>query len=412
MGSGPARRRRRRRSSRPTPRARAAARRADAARGGRRAAASRSRSRRSPRRSARSSAPSRDAGRVAVAMSGGVDSAVALHRAGPRRDRRDAAALAGPCGARRGARVLLAGRRRRGARDVPRARPAARDARPARGVQGRGRRAVHATRTRRGRRRTRACAATARFASTRSSRSPSVRAPRSSGRATTRASSSATGCGSSRAARDPRRTSRTCSRPSIRRSSSACGSRSASRRRRRRAPRPRRAGWPRRDGAESQEACFLGGDDYRAFLERQGLAPTPGASRRRATARRVGEHDGYWRFTPGQRRGSGRRRRRARSTSLRTDAATNTVVVGPRERARRVVRRGAGDGCTARSQRGDGQAALPLGSRTRRTLRRPTAASRSTSTSRRTASRAARSRSLYDDDAVVGAGVITDVACD
>src|SRR5205823_3920454 len=27
---------------------------------------------------------------------------------------------------------------------------------------------------------------------------------------------------------------------------------------------------------ESQEACFLGGDDYRAFLERAGLEPAPG----------------------------------------------------------------------------------------------------------------------------------------
>ena len=35
-------------------------------------------------------------GRVAVAMSGGVDSAVALVRAGPERDRGDAPALAGP----------------------------------------------------------------------------------------------------------------------------------------------------------------------------------------------------------------------------------------------------------------------------------------------------------------------------
>ena len=55
-------------------------------------------------------------GRVAVAMSGGVDSAVALHRAGPGRDRRHAPALAGPGGAGHRARVLLAGRGVCGAR--------------------------------------------------------------------------------------------------------------------------------------------------------------------------------------------------------------------------------------------------------------------------------------------------------
>ena len=128
--------------------------------------------------------------------------------------------------------MLLAGRRRRRARDVPRARPAARDARSARGVQARDRRPVRATRTRRGRRRTRACAATARFASTSSSRSPSVPAPTSCGRATTRASSSATGIRLvARAARRAEGPVVHARGASIRRSSSACGSRSASRRR-------------------------------------------------------------------------------------------------------------------------------------------------------------------------------------
>ncbi len=47
-------------------------------------------------------------GRVAVAMSGGVDSAVALHRAGPRGRRRDAPPLARPGRPERRARVLLA----------------------------------------------------------------------------------------------------------------------------------------------------------------------------------------------------------------------------------------------------------------------------------------------------------------
>ena len=54
--------------------------------------------------------------------------------------------------------------------------------------------------------------------------------------------------------------------------------------------------------AESQEACFLGGDDYRAFLERQGLRSTRGDVVDGDGAS-LGSHDGYWRFTPGQRRG-------------------------------------------------------------------------------------------------------------
>jgi tRNA-specific 2-thiouridylase len=80
--------------------------------------------------------------------------------------------------------------------------------------------------------------------------------------------------------------------------------------------------------AESQEACFLAGDDYRAFLGRHGLAAEAGALVDEAGAA-VGAHDGFWRFTPGQRRGLG-----VSATepmfALETDAKTNTVVIGPR----------------------------------------------------------------------------------
>ena len=88
--------------------------------------------------------------------------------------------------------------------------------------------------------------------------------------------------------------------------------------------------------AESQEACFLAGDDYRAFLARHGVQPDEGAVVDEA-GRELGRHDGFWRFTPGQRRGLGV----SAPTplyALRTDARTNTVVVGPREAlARRRV---------------------------------------------------------------------------
>jgi tRNA-uridine 2-sulfurtransferase len=80
---------------------------------------------------------------------------------------------------------------------------------------------------------------------------------------------------------------------------------------------------------ESQEACFLAGDDYRAFLERRGLERAEGAVVDES-GRRLGRHDGYWRFTPGQRKGLGVSSG-APLYALRADMRTNTVVVGPRE---------------------------------------------------------------------------------
>jgi tRNA-specific 2-thiouridylase len=91
---------------------------------------------------------------------------------------------------------------------------------------------------------------------------------------------------------------------------------------------------------ESQEACFLAGDDYRAFLGRNGAQSEPGAivdEQRRP----LGTHAGYWRFTPGQRKGIGL----ATGSPLyvvRSEPRTNTVVVGPRAAlaCRRVHARG------------------------------------------------------------------------
>jgi tRNA-specific 2-thiouridylase len=89
-----------------------------------------------------------------------------------------------------------------------------------------------------------------------------------------------------------------------------------------------RAGLAAARRAESQEACFLAGDDYRAFLARRGLAPVEGSIVDEA-GRELGRHTGYWGFTPGQRKGLGV----SGPTplyALRSDARTNTVVVGPR----------------------------------------------------------------------------------
>ncbi len=88
--------------------------------------------------------------------------------------------------------------------------------------------------------------------------------------------------------------------------------------------------------AESQEACFLAGDDYRAFLGRHGLAPRAGAIVDE-DGNELGAHDGFWRFTPGQRKGIGVTAARPLYV-LGSDAGANTVVVGPHEAlARRRV---------------------------------------------------------------------------
>jgi tRNA-specific 2-thiouridylase len=81
--------------------------------------------------------------------------------------------------------------------------------------------------------------------------------------------------------------------------------------------------------SESQEACFLAGGDYRDFLERHGLS-SEGGPIVDATGRELGRHSGFWRFTPGQRRGLGVSSPEP-LYAVRSHAATNTVVVGPRE---------------------------------------------------------------------------------
>jgi tRNA-specific 2-thiouridylase len=92
--------------------------------------------------------------------------------------------------------------------------------------------------------------------------------------------------------------------------------------------------------AESQEACFLAGGDYRAFLGRSGVRPRPGKIVDEGGAL-LGRHDGLWRFTPGQRRGLGVASAEP-LYALRSDPATNTLVVGPRRSlaTRRVVASG------------------------------------------------------------------------
>ena len=86
---------------------------------------------------------------------------------------------------------------------------------------------------------------------------------------------------------------------------------------------------------ESQEACFLAGGDYRDFLERHGLASTPGVVVDEA-GDPIGRHDGYWRFTPGQRRGLGVAAAEP-MFALRTVPSSNLVVAGPRRALARTT---------------------------------------------------------------------------
>ncbi len=83
--------------------------------------------------------------------------------------------------------------------------------------------------------------------------------------------------------------------------------------------------------AESQDLCFLAGEGKRAFLAR-----SAGMGDRRgpivgADGRRLGSHLGHHRFTVGQRRGLGLAHREPLYV-ISTDAETNTVVVGERQR--------------------------------------------------------------------------------
>jgi tRNA-specific 2-thiouridylase len=94
--------------------------------------------------------------------------------------------------------------------------------------------------------------------------------------------------------------------------------------------------------AESQDLCFLAGQGKRAFLRRHaGLGDRAGEVVDRS-GRRLGSHRGQHNFTVGQRRGL-RVASRGPLYVLETDAATNRVVVGPREELRtgRVRIRGA-----------------------------------------------------------------------
>ena len=244
------------------------------------------------------------------------------------RDRRHLAPLARPAGARRRARLLLARGRDRRARG-PATGSGSRTSRStcARSFAARwSSRSCAATRP--ARRRTRASAATAASASPSCSPSPSAPAPSGSRRATTRASSSATGGCCSRARPTSGRISRTCSAGSTRASSTGSGSRSASRARTRREPRPRAPGSRPRAAPRARRRA----SSPAATTE----TSSAGTGSRREEGpvvdeqgNELGRHAGFWRFTPGQRKGLGVAAGEP-LYALRSEPRTNAVVVGPR----------------------------------------------------------------------------------
>jgi tRNA-uridine 2-sulfurtransferase len=96
-----------------------------------------------------------------------------------------------------------------------------------------------------------------------------------------------------------------------------------------------RAGLAAAGRGESQEACFLAGDDYRSFLERRGLEAQDGPIVDE-DGQEIGRHSGYWRFTPGQRKGLGVSAQQP-LYAISSDASANTVVVGRREALARTT---------------------------------------------------------------------------
>ena len=102
------------------------------------------------------------------------------------------------------------------------------------------------------------------------------------------------------------------------------------------------AGLPVASKADSQDLCFLAGTSRARFMARHGgLGQTPGAVVDEA-GNVVGRHDGQHRFTVGQRRGLGIAAGEPLYV-LDKDAGRNEVVVGPRSslRTERVHVRGA-----------------------------------------------------------------------
>jgi tRNA-specific 2-thiouridylase len=115
---------------------------------------------------------------------------------------------------------------------------------------------------------------------------------------------------------------------------------------------------------ESQEVCFAQ-DGYRALLEQRGVQALPGALVDRS-GRTLGEHQGHWRYTIGQRRGLGVAAPRPLYVLERRAAANEVVVGGCAElevrevSVRELVDRGLGKGTDVSVQLRYSSAAVPV----------------------------------------------------
>jgi tRNA-specific 2-thiouridylase len=81
---------------------------------------------------------------------------------------------------------------------------------------------------------------------------------------------------------------------------------------------------------DSQEICFVPGDDYAAIVERRAGSAIPEGDIVNASGRVLGRHHGIHHFTVGQRKGLGVSGR-APLYVIRIEPATQSVVVGPRD---------------------------------------------------------------------------------
>lgn len=111
----------------------------------------------------------------------------------------------------------------------------------------------------------------------------------------------------------------------------------------------RRAGLAAYSRPESQDICFLPGDDYRGFLRRQAGMSVGQGDIVDTAGNRLGSHEGYYAYTVGQRRGLGVSASRPLYV-LGTDPVENRVIVGD-----------AGQLAVTRLEIGDVRQMLPAG---------------------------------------------------
>ena len=81
--------------------------------------------------------------------------------------------------------------------------------------------------------------------------------------------------------------------------------------------------------SESQEICFVPNDDYRAFLINRGADLGSGGNMELADGTVVGQHNGLWQYTEGQRKGLGIAWKEPLYV-IRKDTEKNVLIVGPK----------------------------------------------------------------------------------